>query len=358
MLVVHIGPRKTATTYLQQNLYRNRAELLARGWLYPVLAINAQNAHHEVVASLAQIKAGKGRLATSIRKAGKKASESGANILISSENFRKWKAADFRILGERFGQSEIRLAYTLRDPVDRMVSLWGEAVKNGKAPSLPAFVRKQLADPLKSASLNPLIELRPILAEPGLQLRVLDYEALKRSKTDIYQAFGLHILGLDDLVPAKLTRSNESFPAGVLDYLRLLARTMDFDPSTAERLFWRQFLQCHSPAEIEAIAAAVGRSGAGETVRISREHAWYTALEEEIRQTIGSMIVPALPDDGPIFSRGMLDVESFDLDALAKNPEIGNLLDQSVRRMRAVGLPFKRSRLARAWRYLKRLVSV
>jgi len=358
MLVVHIGPRKTATTYLQQNFYLNRAELLARGWLYPVLSVNAQNAHHEVVASLAQLKAGRGRLATSMRKAGKKARDSGANILISSENFRKWTPADFLVLGERFGDSDIRLVYTLRDPVDRMVSLWAEAVKNGKATSLPAFVRKQLAAPMKSAALNGLIELRPLLAEPGLQLTVLDYEALKRGNTDIYQAFGRHILGLDDLVPAKLKRSNESFPLGVLDYLRLLARAMSHDPSTAERLFWRQFLQCHAPAEIAAITAAVFKAGGGEAIQISREQPWYAALESEMRQTIGGAIVPSLPDDGPIFPRGSVEVQSFDIDVLAKNPEIGNLLDQSVSRMKVVGLPFKRSRLARAWRYMKRLVSV
>jgi hypothetical protein len=41
MLVVHIGPRKTATTYLQRNFYLRRAELLAKGWLYPVLSAAA-----------------------------------------------------------------------------------------------------------------------------------------------------------------------------------------------------------------------------------------------------------------------------------------------------------------------------
>jgi len=358
MLVVHIGPRKTATTYLQQNFYLNRAELLARGWLYPVLSVNAQNAHHEVVSSLALLRAGRGRLVASMARAAKLAAGKSANILISSEGFRKWKPADFSVLGERLGQKDILIVYTLRDPIDMLVSVWGEAVKNGKAPSLKAYARRQLADPLKSPVLNCLFELDPIKAEPGLKLKVLDYEAIMRSGSDIYQQFGKHILGLEGLEPAKLRRSNESFSFEVEDYLRLVAREIDYDPAKAERLFSRQFLQCHTRDEIAHIDAVIRRADLAEDVPISRDEPWYAALQSEILQSTGPLIVPPPIEGEKLFTGRVEMARSCDMDALAKAPEIGDLLAESCKRMRAVGLPFKRGRIARAWRYLKRLVSV
>lgn len=358
MLVVHIGPRKTASTYLQQNFYLNRKELLKKGWLYPILSVNAQNAHHDLVTSIPQLRSGKGRLSRAMSKAGRLARSRGANILVSSENLSKWQAGDFRLLAERFGEKDMLIVYTLRDPIDRMVSVWGETVKTGKALSLKSYAQRHLRDPFKSRVLNPLLDLEPIRSEARLSLTVLDYEALAREGGDIYQAFGRHILGLEGLRPAKVKRSNESFPPEVLDYLRLLAREMNYDPSTAERLLSRQFLRCHQAADIEKIANAIRAAGGAETLTFSRDEEWYATLQRNILNSVGPLIVPPPSTERSLFDGGTVTAPSHDIDRLAQMPDVANLLAVSAERMRSVSLPFKRSRIAQASRYLRRLISV
>ena len=73
MFVIYIGPRKTATTYLQSNFYRNRKALEARGWHYPIIALRAQNAHHQVVSSRDEVLAGEGALFKRLKRASDKA---------------------------------------------------------------------------------------------------------------------------------------------------------------------------------------------------------------------------------------------------------------------------------------------
>jgi hypothetical protein len=358
MLVIHIGPRKTATTYLQSNFYRNRRELLKKGWLYPALSLRARNAHHDIVSSKAEVKSGKGPLVRSMAKAGALAAKKSANILISSENFRKWKPDELVLIGSRLGQKDILIVYTLRDPVDLLLSGWSESVKLGKTASLPDYIDKHLSEPMASPVANCLNQLEPILAHPDLKLRVLNFEALKRDKLDIYTAFGRHVLGLDDLEPARTKPANQSFPAEINDFLRLLSRDMDFNAKTADQILSRQFSRTHSPAEIEQIASVVRRVGkeACEPVILARAEPWYDLLEARIRERLGEMIRPAPADR--LFPRDQVEALSYDIDRLASHAEIKALVDQSIAKVRKARLRWGRSRIAAAWRYIRRMISV
>lgn len=359
MLVIHIGPRKTATTYLQSNFYRNRKELLRRGWLYPALSLAVQNVHHVLVQSRAEIASGKGSLVRSMGKAGKVAAARNANILVSSENFRKWKAGDFKLIGERFGQKDIVIAYTLRDPLDLLMSGWSESVKTGKTASLADYARKHLSDPMQSPVLNCLNQLEPILERPELRLVVLNFEAVKRAREDIYVAFGREILGLEGLRPARQKPRNQSFSVEINDFLRLLSRTMNFDHKKSDLLFSRQFSRTHSPAEIEAIAETIRRVGAdvAEKLSFSRDEPWYDALQDKIRERLGSRIVPPSPD-GRLFPRGVVEAVSYDIDKLGSHPEIRAQIETSIARMRTARQKWGRSPVVAAWRYVRRLFSV
>ena len=359
MLVIHIGPRKTATTYLQSNFYRSRKELLAKGWLYPVLSLKARNAHHGVVSGLAGIRKGEGALVRSIAKAGRVARKRGANILISSESFRRWSAEDFVTLGERFGQSEVVIVYALRDPADLLLSVWGETVKNGRAASLKHYVRKHLSDPEGSAVLNCLNELGPITDHPKLSLKVINFEALRKSGEDVFTAFCREILGLPDSKPAEERLRNPSFSPEINDFLRLIAKQTDYDPKGSELLFSRRFSRTHDAAEQARITETISRLGAGmrEDVVIDRDASWYAGLEAKVYARLGSVIVPQ-PAQPELFKRGTVRSYSYDIDALAAVPEIASLVETSIARMKTSRQRFGRTPVAAAWRYVRRLFSV
>lgn len=355
MFVIHIGPRKTATTYLQSNFYRNKKELLAKGWLYPTVALRAQNAHHGVVSSKSEVLAGEGAIFKRLKRASDDALKKNANLLISSEGFRKWTAKELVKLGRVLGQNEITIAYTLRDPFTLLMSVWSETVKNGRTRSFPDYAAKQLENRAKSEALNPLDELGPILDHPKLRLKVLDYEAIRARNEDIYTAFCRDILGLQGMVPARDKAKNFAFPTELTDYMRALSEKTQFDPKTNDVMFARLFTACHKPEDVDRIVAAIKASGPEfrETITLDRSVDWYAALEAELIAHVGPFIHPA-PVDGRLFGREAMVVKTCDMTRLAAEPEIGNLLEQSANRLKAGRVPWTKTSVMRGWRYIQR----
>jgi hypothetical protein len=355
MFVIHIGPRKTATTYLQSNFYRNSKQLLAKGWLYPVVSLRAQNAHHQVVSSKDEVLAGEGALFRRLKRASDDALKKNANLLISSEGFRKWTAKDFVKLGKVLGQPDVMIAYTLRDPFTMLMSVWGETVKNGRTRSFPDYAAKQLKDPAKSEPLNPLAELGPILDHPKLRLAVLDYEAVRAANQDIYTAFCRDILGLDGMQPSRDKPKNFSFPIELTDYLRALSEKVGHDPKKSDIMFSRLFTACHSQEDIGRIVATMKAQGADfqETVTLDRGAAWYAGLEVDLVARLGPRLHP-LPADGRLFGREVIAARTYDMNRLAKQPEIARLLMDSANRLKAGRVPWTKSSVMRTWRHIQR----
>ena len=247
------------------------------------------------------------------------------------------------------------IAYTLRDPFTLMTSIWGEAVKNGRTRPFPDHAARQLKDPARSESLNPLKELEPILDHPKLRLSVLDYDATRRSGDDIYTAFCRDILGVDGMRPALDKSKNLSLPIEITDYLRALAEKIDFDPKASHVMYSRLFTACHDQADIDRIVAAMQAAGPDyrRTVSLDRNAGWYATLEADLVARLGPRIHP-MPVEGKLFGRDPLDVVTYDMERLATRPEIGNLLDQSAGKMKAGRVPWTKTRFWRAWRYVQR----
>jgi hypothetical protein len=355
MFVIHVGPRKTATTYLQSNFYRNREQLLARGWLYPIVAQRTQNAHHQVASSKDEVLAGEGALFKRLKRASDDALKKDANLLISSEGLRKWTARDFVKLGKVLGQTDVMIAYTLRDPFTLLASIWGESVKNGRTRSFPDYAARQINDRSKSQALNPLGELGPILDHPKLRLAVLDYEAVRTANQDIYTAFCRDILGIDGMLPSLDKPKNFSLPIELTDYLRALAERTGYEPKKSDLLFSRLFTACHKPEDLDRIVTAMKSAGPAfrEAVTLDRGADWYAALDAELLARIGPFTRP-VPSGDRLFGREAVEMKTYDMTRLAVEPEIGKLLEDSANRMKAGRVPWSRSPIMRTWRYIQR----
>jgi hypothetical protein len=359
MLIVHVGPRKTASTYLQANFYRNRDLLWKKGWLYPILSLKVRNAHHDVRAALDEVRSGKGPMADAIRKAGRAAAARNANILVSTESFFRWSPADFLALGALFGQDDIRIAYVLRDPLALLPSLWGEAVKGGKTPSLADYAARQIADPDASMALNCLVELGPILAEPRLKVMALDFEQIRRDRRDIFSAFCSDILKVDGLTPAVDTARNERQPPEIYDYLRILSKAGGAEVGPRDILFWRRFLRSHDQADIAHIAETVRRVGGESRVvlRFERAAPWFGGLDERVGKALDGMIWPS-PLRRPLFDGPDVEAVSYDIAPFEKHPEILNLVEASKLKLKRQPFRWGRSRLAALLRAAMRRLTV
>lgn len=213
-LVIHTGPHKTASTYLQANFHVCRRALRRAGWLYAI-PTGAEPAHH----ALAQAKADQD--ATIIGRLWRRARRRDLSLLLSSEAFSAWPAGRFAALRQSLGVIEIELVHVLRDPLDRLVSYWAEEVKQGRCDSLPERLARELAVPQRSPLLNPLPGLRRWAREPGLRLHLVPYDALIGRGADLFAHVTDKVLGVGGLTGAA-PPSNRRLPLELTEFLRLM----------------------------------------------------------------------------------------------------------------------------------------
>lgn len=90
-LLLHVGPHKTATSYLQHHFDANRARLLEAGWLYPQTSERVRIAHHDVSDHRVNMVTDDAPILEELRRIGDRARNLGVNIFMSSEGFRHWK---------------------------------------------------------------------------------------------------------------------------------------------------------------------------------------------------------------------------------------------------------------------------
>ncbi|MDZ7814366.1 MAG: hypothetical protein U5L74_15295 [Ideonella sp.] len=173
-LVLHIGPHKTGTTYLQSRLLQHAAALRAHSGInYVQAGIGPQFGHHKLCAELRQGGPGEAWAA-----AAQEWTHYPCHI-ISSENFSRLPPAAVATLAELLAGLKVEICYVLRRPEALLYAAWQEQVKHGSPHSLPEFVAPHLAAPAHSPLLNPQVLLAPYLQAFEGRLRVLSYDAIR-----------------------------------------------------------------------------------------------------------------------------------------------------------------------------------
>lgn len=182
-LLLHIGPHKTGTTYLQSRLLQHAAALRAgQGINYVQAGIGPQFGHHKLCAELRHTGPGEAWAA---------AAQEWAQYpchIISSENFSRLPAAAVATLAELLAGLEVEVCYVLRRPEALLYAAWQEQVKHGSPQSLPEFVAPHLAAPEDSPLLNPQVLLAPYLQAFGGRLRLLSYDGARAAGQSLVTA--------------------------------------------------------------------------------------------------------------------------------------------------------------------------
>ncbi len=335
-LVIHVGPRKTATTYLQQNFFRATSELEQKGWIYPVISNRVRNAHHEVASVRKFNGSQKIPVMKRLKAAATRARAAHCGLLLSSEGFSRWKGRDLAALARHLGYSSVTIVWMLRDPVSILASVWSEAVKNGASTSLPEFVAKHMADPTRSSLVNPVIELKPLFKTDGIDLRVLNYEAIRESGADVFSEFCRIILGLDDMKPERVTEANTRRPVEFTEFLRMLAPSVKRSRENFGVMFGRAVERRLTDRQIDAIVSdiAARKDTAGRIVTVSRDEPWYRQMESRLVEMLGDRLQPPARD-GRIFPSGTLSLACYDRDALEADAAIAAHARKVAGKMRA-----------------------
>lgn len=173
-LALHIGPQKTGSTYLQKRLYEARGTLLENDILYP--SDVSIYGHHEAAMSYFPGVKIRPSISSLVDAASKH------RVIVSSELFSLVPHAGLLKLHDEIGSQDVTLIYFLRNPSERLFSLWSEWVRHGERISFFELATKEFSGIRDSTWLNPVPTLKAYADVFGKsRLRIVNYENARAS---------------------------------------------------------------------------------------------------------------------------------------------------------------------------------
>ncbi|EKE74309.1 hypothetical protein [Celeribacter baekdonensis] len=217
-VVLHIGPHKTGTSYIQRRLFANRARLEQAGLYYPDIGPNP--AHHILTAKWIpnpdfdlSLKSHGGIDALWTKIIDTYAPKDGT-LILSGEPFTRLEPArvDFKELAGLLSPfEEVRIVYYARDPIALTQSIWQEVAKSGRFPAIQGFVQRAIATGLASGvPVDHNLVLDTL--EEGFcpdQITIFDYETVKAQPGGILQAL-LNVTGSDLMAEGTLKETKQA----------------------------------------------------------------------------------------------------------------------------------------------------
>lgn len=179
-LVVHVGPHKTGTTYIQSLLHENRKKLLSNNIIYPDVYF-LYLGHHYLLNEL------NGNADENIIRSIVYDVVGGVETcIISSENFINLTKKGLQKLKSIFSGVEITFVVYSRCPSIRLVSRWHELVKQGSYQSMESYFTQLLFKPMQSREINLAHYLNDLVNIFGKEsIKLVDYESANKSQNMI-----------------------------------------------------------------------------------------------------------------------------------------------------------------------------
>jgi hypothetical protein len=217
--ILHIGPHKTGTTYIQETLFALRERLESRGVHIPAVwsAAPGLPSHMRLVWGLRR--GGIEEIEEDLRKIMASRYD---RVVVSCEALSRLDQPLIERLRTLLGASPVRIVYYVRRWPERLPSLWQETVKFGYDATLQEYLLEQLAAPA-GAELHDAAMLDRFAAVFGLtEIELVSYSHLVDENVDIARHFLESVLGISDIEPPVSGRPNASLPVEETETIRAL----------------------------------------------------------------------------------------------------------------------------------------
>ena len=288
ILVLHVGPHKTGTTYIQKRLVEDRELLHDRLRLvYPRTGQTFLFGHHALVPLFREAAGGSAVL----RELNEELRHS-RGALLSSERFSRLESADFVRVREHFADCDIRVVVYLRVRSELLVSRWAESIKHGADHGFPEYLAKALAAPYASPVINQgklLDTIASVFGRSSLQILIYRHDG------DLYAEFVEHVLGSDSFAAASGGRHetvNETLPIHVTECLRLLNNMARHDGVPDRTYVPGRFMEHYGrgelAAELDLLRRAFDRKAS--VMSIANVDALFETLDREVMSTYGANV--------------------------------------------------------------------
>jgi hypothetical protein len=287
--VVHVGPHKTGSTYLQACFGQLRSYLAARGIVHPDgWSERGQVSQHLL---FQRLRAGDPSLAAEFAALNASAHEI---VLLSAEDLADLTPDEIARLGELIGSHPVDIVFYCRRWSELLISGWRELVKHGHTLSFPVFLARATADPFASHVLNFRIRLDRFAHAFGREsIHLVSYNHLVEQGVDLLQHFTTRFLRLPEAPAGTGARVNASLDPVESEMIRVLhdfhqARGGDRDPRLTVA-----YLQQKAALDIGRPVAAMRDDMRG--LAIDEDAAGFRALHQELLGMYGDRLVEPRP---------------------------------------------------------------
>jgi hypothetical protein len=217
--VIHIGPHKTGTTYIQETLAAQHGMLLKRGICVP----SVWNAAPGLPSHMQLVWAIRNRNLTLIQEQLREIlAQRPEYVVISCEALSRLDQEQIVQLRQLLGSATAQVVYYVRRWPERLPSLWQEAVKFGQTVTLPEYLTDQLTRYDKSELRDTAMLDRFVTVFGAANVRVVAYSHLIEQKIEIAGHFLASFLGLSDIQLPAAGRPNKSLPIADTELIRAL----------------------------------------------------------------------------------------------------------------------------------------
>ena len=231
-LYLHVGPYKTASTYLQKTFYDNSAILEQKGVVYPEVFLRNKG-HHELFDEIKALR--KEKDVTSKLKL-KKPSTFGSlpfiagikkltginnNVILSSEGFSGLTKWELRLLHSLLSvRFNVKIVYYYRSPSARAISTWQETVKHKNTISFEQFKKLHFDFPSNYPTRDDLVvqQFGSVFGKENIYCIYFERAVAEKA---ILKEF-LKIIGTPDLLPESNNIANKGLDFSLVELLRYL----------------------------------------------------------------------------------------------------------------------------------------
>jgi hypothetical protein len=223
--LIHVGPHKTGTTYLQFRFDAARQRLRQGGVVYPAewSSTETEPSHRKLMIALRDGHVGqlKSQFETIDR-------DEPDYVLISGEGINLLEQPALELFKTLVGGHSVTIIFYCRRWSELLPSFWQEEVKHGSDETFPEFFAHKATDPFDSTTMNFGKRLRLYADVFGRKnIRLVSYSNLSDEGIDIakhfFDSFLPHHRALIDGLPAlPLDRPNRSFPVFDVEAIRAL----------------------------------------------------------------------------------------------------------------------------------------
>jgi hypothetical protein len=283
--LIHIGPHKTGTTYLQMLFRHLSLPLRERGVLYSPRWIGDGTSGHSRLAQ--RLQAGNDEdLAGEFDKLNASDYET---VLISAEDLSTMSRDSIGLLKSYLRGQQVSVVFYVRDWLALLPSSWQENVKHGRSMTLPEFMFEQFMNPFASNTINYAVRLDPFEQAFGRENVVLvSYKNIVDQGGDLGEHFFRSFLSWPDAPLIKGIRPNPSLNILDIEVIRALNA---LKPTKSSR---RAASYLNTKPELDLSIALAAMESHRQALRVNEHAPNLQAVHDKVFESYGNCLVPPI----------------------------------------------------------------